>query len=232
MAARAPAVPVALLALLTGFALALPAFASAGAGATGLPQEGGSFGLSGYLAVQRLDLEALNAQLGQVPPLPAMGWAAGYGVLVVPPSGWGFASSSVSFRWEGRGEGGVSRLQVAHVQLGLVRRLLQGRSAALTAALMAGLATAELELVDGQPPSRPDDFKMNRFTRRLLTLEPQLGLLWQVSRAAFLHVSVGYLVGTDFWHSGWAHPYGTTLPGVPALLHGPGARLALVVGGS
>lgn len=206
------------------------AFASGDAESVGLPAAV-AFGLSGYLALQRLDLGALNAQLADVPQLPAHGWAAGYGVMVVPPAGWGFASSSGSFRWEARDGRGVSRLRVAHVQLGPVRRILQSNGTALTVGILGGLATAELE-VAGRAPEGPDDFTMNRFTRRLLTLEPQVGLSWKLSRGAFLHLSAGYLVGTDFWNSRWAHPYGTTLPGVPALLHGPGVRMALVVGGS
>ena len=227
--ARALAVPLVLAALAT-FSTAPAALAAGGSRSGGLP-EGTAFGLSGYVAVQRLDLGEFNALLTKVPPLPDVGWAAGFGVVVLPPTGWGFASSSATFRWESRDDRGMSRLRVAHSQVGLVRRWLEKDKLALTVGVLGGLATAEVELAEGGPET-PDDFTMNRFTRRLVTLQPQLGLVWKVSRSASLHLSAGYLVATDFWNSRWAHSYGTTLPGVPALLHGPAASLALVVGSS
>ncbi|MEW6048101.1 MAG: hypothetical protein AB1609_16780 [Bacillota bacterium] len=193
-----------------------------------------AFGLAGYLALQRLNLGQLNQALTQAPDLPPYGWSAGYGVVFLPASGWGFASSDGTFRWESRSGDTLSRLEIGHVQIGLVRRVLSRDRAAVTAGALVGLGSAELELVGSKPSVSPpgfDEFTMNRFTRHLLTLEVQLGLAWRVGPVGLLMVSAGYLVGTDFWSPGWAHPSGEVLPGLPGLLSGPGVRAALVVGG-
>ena len=193
--------------------------------------EAAGMGFAGFMAMQRLDLAPLNARLGALPPLPAQAWAAGYGVLAVGPSGWGFAVAGETYRWESRGPSGMSRLVLAHTQVGVVRRWGGGgRAPALLAGLMGGLATAELELAEGAP-ARFDEFTMNRFTRHLVSLQPEVGLLWRVSPSARLHVAVGYLAAGDFWNRGWRHPYGSSLEGVPAWLSGPSVRVALLVGG-
>ena len=187
-------------------------------------------GFSGYVSVQRLELGPLNARLVDVPRLPPDGWATGYGVTLLGPSGWGFAFASGTYRWEARDATGLSRLEMTHAQAGLVRELLAGPDLRVTVALLGGLVSAQLDLVGGAP-RRYDEFKMNRFTRRLVSLQPEVGLLWRLGTATSLQAAAGYLVAGDFWHSRWAHPYGSTLEGLPGWLRGPSLRLALGVGG-
>lgn len=223
--ARAAAGAAALAAVLAlGFGA--PSAASDGAdGAGGLV-----VGLAGHVVVQELDVAALNEWLAGAPSLPSRAWAAGYGALSVPPRGWGVTWSGASLKWEGRGPGGLSRLRLAHTQVGVVRRLAQAPPFSLTLAILGGLVSAELEVVGGAPES-PVHFTMNRFTRYLVSLEPQVGVLWELSPRAALHVAAGYLVAADFWSGRWAHPWGASLPGVPPVFRGPALRLALAVGG-
>jgi len=190
----------------------------------------GAMGFSGYVAVQRLELDALNAQLTDVPALPRDGWGSGYGVTLLGPSGWGFTFVSGTYRWEARDATGLSRLEMSHTQAGVVREVLPGPHLRLTVALLGGLVSAELDLV-GDAPTRYDEFTMNRFTRRLVSLQPEVGLLWRLGPTTSLQATASYLLAGDFWHSRWAHPWGSTLEGLPGWFRGPSLRLALGVGG-
>lgn len=188
--------------------------------------------LAGHFTYQWLDLRELRAQVGsELPVLPDGGWAAGFGTLAVFPSGWGLSSHGAELRWQARSGDKASSLSLNHVQVGLVRAAGSRGPWALLGGISLGLASAELELISGEP-STLDGPTMTEWSRYILTVQPEVAVSVRLDERSALLLSAGYLLGTDFWHPAWAHPSRGEWPAVPGLFRGPSVRVALVVGGT
>ena len=209
----------------------------------GLPT--GPVGLLGFAAYHTLGVEALNSDIQrwnqsnpsqQLPLLPSSGYAPGFGVLVGIAPRLTFATAGSELHVERRTSDAFSRLRVNDTQVGLYYLARAGPRWRLLVGGLVGLATVEFEWSFRQPANCPPDglvnscLSGNRWSRLMLSLQPEVGLQLALTDSAGLFLAAGYLAATDFWNPEWAHGMGITLRGRPDAFSGLLLKVSLVVG--
>lgn len=231
-------------AALVATACAAPAQAEALAADSAAREEmaEGMAAVLGFVGYQWLRLDKLNEQLqAQGFQLGSGGYVPGFGVMGAIGGRWGFSTAGSELSVQGASPDGqekFSRLTINTTEIGVNYRLWARPALRLLAGGSVGLATVTLEWADWsslQP--EPEDVKSildqkgGRLTRQLLTLQPQIDLQWALATTAGLQLSLGYMVGTDFWNPRWAHPARRVfVEGIPRLFTGPVVRLSILVG--
>lgn len=199
---------------------------------------GGPVGVVGFVAYHTLNVDALNEDIGalnpQVPLLPSSGYAPGFGVLVGIAPRLYFTTAGSELNIERRTDQAFSRLRINDTQVGLYYLARQGPRWRLLVGGLVGLASVEFEWAVREKPecASPADpcFRGSRWSRLMLSLQPEVGLQLALSDSAGLFISAGYLLASDFWNPEWAHGMGNTVRGRPDAFSGPLLKLTLVVG--
>lgn len=219
------------------------------AGAGGSPVGGlptGPVGLLGFAAYHTLGVDAVNAdiqswnaanpKLPQLPLLPSTGYAPGFGVLVGIAPRLTFATAGSELNVERRTADAFSRLRINDTQVGLYYLARSGPRWRLLVGGLVGLASVEFEWSVRQPANCTPDglvnscLSGNRWSRLMLSLQPEVGVQVALTDSAGLFIAAGYLVATDFWNPEWAHGMGVTLRGRPDAFSGLLLKVSLIVG--
>ncbi|WP_324717340.1 hypothetical protein U7230_03415 [Carboxydochorda subterranea] len=197
-----------------------------------LPAEGGVAGVYGEAGYQRFNLDEINSAL------------AGKGLPQFQQDGltlaWGFVAGADSLqirgggahsRFESREEGkGFSRLTIDDGYLGVHWTLAGNQTVRLTGGGNVGLAQVALETYAASAPVQLGSTGGSRYTRFMLTLEPQAAVQVYFTPRVGLELRAGYRLATDFWNAKWARADGQTVDQTPAVLNGPTLRLGLLLG--
>ena len=201
----------------------------------------GPVGVLGFATYQLLNVEEINAAIEagnkangtHYPTLPSAGFAPGFGVVVGLHPRWAFTTAGHQLTLERREADAFSRLRIQDTKVGLYYLARSGPGWRLLAGGLVGLAAVEFEYGARQPTCRglgTGCLLGDRWSRLMLSLQPELVLQLPLGESAGLLVSAGYLLTTDFWNPEWADPMGQTHRGQPAAFSGPLLRMSLVVG--
>ena len=206
----------------------------------------GPVGVVGLAAYQMLDVGALNAEIDRwnqsngadpdLPRLPSAGYAPGFGVFIGLTPRLAFATAGSELNVERREKDAFSRLRINDTQVGLYYVARQGARWRLLVGGLVGLASVEFEGAvrsSGCQPQGLADYtclRGSRWSRLMLSLQPEIAVQLALTDSAGLLISAGYLVASDFWNPEWAHGMGSTVRGRPEAFSGPLLKFSLMVG--